>query len=95
VLGTVFKEAWYSILWHIVPFLRNIRETKTPAVARLWPERNNGNTVGSGVFYVVRFEAISLDRQSSVQFIPCGGGVEYVHRSPASRRRRRKWKSQI
>jgi hypothetical protein len=26
---------------------------------------------------------------------PCGGGVEYLHRDPASRRRRRKWKSQI
>jgi hypothetical protein len=27
--------------------------------------------------------------------IPCGGGVEYLHRDPASRRRRRKGKSQI
>jgi hypothetical protein len=27
--------------------------------------------------------------------IPCGGGVEYLHRSPASRRRRRKGKSRI
>jgi hypothetical protein len=27
--------------------------------------------------------------------VPCGGGVEYFHRDPASRRRRRKWKSQI
>jgi hypothetical protein len=26
---------------------------------------------------------------------PCGGGVEYFHRDPASRRRRRKWRSQI
>jgi hypothetical protein len=26
---------------------------------------------------------------------PCGGGVEYLDRDPASRRRRRKWKSQI
>jgi hypothetical protein len=26
---------------------------------------------------------------------PCAGGVEYLHRSPASRRRRRKWKSRI
>jgi hypothetical protein len=37
-----------------------------------------------------------------VQFIrwrgrtfPCGGGIEYLHRDPASRRRRRKGKSQI
>jgi hypothetical protein len=27
--------------------------------------------------------------------IPCGGWVEYLHRSPASRRRRWKWKSRI
>jgi hypothetical protein len=27
--------------------------------------------------------------------IPCGGGVEYLHRSPASRRRRHKRKSRI
>jgi hypothetical protein len=26
---------------------------------------------------------------------PCGGGAEYLHRDPASRRRRRKGKSQI
>jgi hypothetical protein len=26
---------------------------------------------------------------------PCGGGVEYLHRDPASRRRRRRGKSQI
>jgi hypothetical protein len=26
---------------------------------------------------------------------PCGGGVEYLHRDPASRKRRRKGKSQI
>jgi hypothetical protein len=29
------------------------------------------------------------------RFYPCGGGVEYLHRDPASRRRRRKGKSQI
>jgi hypothetical protein len=28
-------------------------------------------------------------------FNPCGGGVGYLHRDPASRRRRRKGKSQI
>jgi hypothetical protein len=26
---------------------------------------------------------------------PCGGGIEYLHRDPASRRRRRKGKSQM
>jgi hypothetical protein len=31
----------------------------------------------------------------SREMIPCGGGVEYLHRSPASRRRRRKERSRI
>jgi hypothetical protein len=42
------------------------------------------------------------DRQSQCDFDfdytvdpPCGGGVEYLHRHPESRRRRRKGKSQI
>jgi hypothetical protein len=30
-----------------------------------------------------------------IRFVPSGGGVEYLHRDPASRRRRRKGKSQI
>jgi hypothetical protein len=36
-------------------------------------------------------------KKSSVEesWYPCGGGVEYLHRDPASRRRRRKGKSQI
>jgi hypothetical protein len=46
-----------------------------------------------------------IDRQSQCDFDfdfdltnalnPCGGGVEYLHRDPVSRRRRRKGKSQI
>jgi hypothetical protein len=40
----------------------------TVAVARQRPASNNGSTVGSGVLYVVRPEAISLHRQSSKQF---------------------------
>jgi hypothetical protein len=31
----------------------------------------------------------------AVSQYPCGGGVEYLHRDPASRRRRQKGKSQI
>jgi hypothetical protein len=33
--------------------------------------------------------------QFAVEVTPCGGGVEYLHRDPASRRRRRKGKSRI
>jgi hypothetical protein len=35
------------------------------------------------------------DRAGSNTSLPCGGGVEYLHRNPASRRRRRKGKSRI
>jgi hypothetical protein len=38
------------------------------SVARQQPARNNGSTVGSGVFYAVRPEAISIHRKSSKQF---------------------------
>jgi hypothetical protein len=34
-------------------------------------------------------------RPSQIMIALCGGGVEYLHRDPASRRRRRKGKSQI
>jgi hypothetical protein len=36
-----------------------------------------------------------VKRQKSEEVNPCGGGVEYLHRDPASRRRRRKGMSQI
>jgi hypothetical protein len=44
-------------------------------------------------FYVVRAEV--LKARDEVKSYPCGGGVEYLHRDPASRRRRRKEKSEI
>jgi hypothetical protein len=70
------------ILWHVGPLLGNVR--------------NNRTGVAGGVFYVVRIYPLlgngcvfcSVVRQ-------CGGGAEYPHRDPASRRRRRKGKSQI
>jgi hypothetical protein len=49
----------------------------TGAVATPRLARNNGSTIGSGVSYVVRSEATSLDRPSSVQLVPCSG-VERV-----------------
>jgi hypothetical protein len=39
--------------------------------------------------------ASDLNAKHSVWSHPCGGGVEYLHRDPASRRRRRKGKTQI
>jgi hypothetical protein len=66
-------------------------------VVRVSAARRNNRIVRKCVFYVVLSEAISSDRPSSVQSVtlPCGGGVEYLHRDPASRSRRRKGKSQI
>jgi hypothetical protein len=43
---------------------------------------------------VVTYDSDS-DSDSDSRLLPCGGGVEYLHRSPASRRRRRKGKSRI
>jgi hypothetical protein len=37
----------------------------------------------------------AIVQRFSVEFTPRGSGVEYLHRDPASRRRRRKGKSQI
>jgi hypothetical protein len=52
-------------------FLGNDRETnnEVTAIAKQRPARNNGNTFGSRVFYVVRSEAISRDRPSSVSAV--------------------------
>jgi hypothetical protein len=55
----------------------------------------NNRTVGRGVFYAVHAKATFAVDCELVRQIPCGGGVEYLHRSPASRRRRHKGKSQI
>jgi hypothetical protein len=38
---------------------------------------------------------IITDKVTVVSSTPCGGGVEYLHRDPASRKRRRKGKSRI
>jgi hypothetical protein len=48
---------------YIDPLLGNDHGTNNEAMAvdRQWPARNNGCTVGSGVFYVVHSKTISLD----------------------------------
>jgi hypothetical protein len=55
---------------------------------------------GNGVFSMWSVPGVKKKATGAVQFswefvLPCGGGVEYLHRDPASRRRRRKEKSQI
>jgi hypothetical protein len=59
---------------------------KTNTLDTVTSETRN-RTLREGVLQTVRLAKIT-DRQ-------CGGGVEYLHRSPASRRRRRKGKSRI
>jgi hypothetical protein len=50
---------------------------------------NNWGIVGNGVFgpciVVIKMSSIESSR-----VMPCGGGFTYLHRSPASRKRRRK-----
>jgi hypothetical protein len=54
------------ILWHMNPLLRNDRKTnETTVVVRQQPSSKKPSNVGSGVFYVVRSEAVSLDRPSN------------------------------
>jgi hypothetical protein len=63
-------------LWHIDPLLGNDRErNKTTAIAKQQPVRNNGSTVGTGVFYgSVQRLYHSTDRVELVQ----RSGVERV-----------------
>jgi hypothetical protein len=50
----------------------------------------------AGVFSVGSALGLYNENTSRAAIIhPCGGGFEYLHRDPASRRRRRKGKSQI
>jgi hypothetical protein len=58
------------ILWRTDPLLLNDRETnnETTIVVTQRSARNNGSTFGGGIFYIVRFEAISHHRPISVQF---------------------------
>jgi hypothetical protein len=56
-------------------------------------DTRTGTLQGSDFYTVLR----QLERESSLPDIttPCGGGFDYPHLSPASRRRRRKGKSGI
>jgi hypothetical protein len=53
------------------------------------PRQQGGPEAGE---YVIDYNTSRLRRR---YVLPCGGGVEYLHRNPASRRRRRKGKSRI
>jgi hypothetical protein len=66
---------------------------------RLYPSNTVTNTTVD-VHYRSIFDVCALRDNNSqdkhrIVIYPCEGGVEYLHRDPASRRRRRKRKSQI
>jgi hypothetical protein len=66
----IIYEIFCIILWHIDRLLGNNRETnKTTTFVRQLPSRNNGSTVGNGVFYVILSEAISRDQPGSFQLL--------------------------
>jgi hypothetical protein len=71
---------------------------KSTAIARKWSlcgtqERcflrcqNDATTRKNGLYWV-RFEPLSRGPTGQASQGPCGGGLEYLHRSPASRKRR-------
>jgi hypothetical protein len=96
-----------SILWHADPLPGNDREATnyTTAVAKLrlrkqaYFQENNCIAKKCKCFLctpcreVIRIKNLFIHIESPPP--PCGGGVEYLHRSPASRRRRGKKKSGI
>jgi hypothetical protein len=80
------------------PFFREgatqIRDRNCQRVINIWSRSPDG----------AWHQDLLTDRQTQCDFdfdfccsyrIPCGGGVEYLHRNPASRRRRRKRKFRI
>jgi hypothetical protein len=59
---------------------------------RLYTGDRNGKLGGESMPRGYKWDK---SRVQSVRAIPCGGGVEYLHRNSASRRKRRKGKSGI
>jgi hypothetical protein len=74
---------------------RIVEPEKGPFLGNGSIARNNGITFGSGDFSAVLAETIYRGPTAVTEENPCGGGVEYLHRDPASRKRRRNGKSQI
>jgi hypothetical protein len=65
------------------------------SLAKQWDDGQDSSKI-QAVFFVEPVQnGYKRDEFRSWQLHPCGGGVEYLHRYPANRRRRRKEKSQI
>jgi hypothetical protein len=82
-------------MWHVDPFLGN-----GPINTHSWQQKTvlsmwfaNIHCWATDVFSVRSDPSLYNERPTIIG--SCGGWVEYLHRDPASRRRRRKGKSQI
>jgi hypothetical protein len=67
-------------------------------VSILWrtgPLLGSARNIEERCFRLVRAEILLQVAQNNSSGPPCGGRVEYLHHDPASRRRRRKGKSQV
>jgi hypothetical protein len=108
VSGTLNCIAWHSLvrvisimMWHVDPLLANESANTLPWRWILGNQPVMGNvSVDTGygwwtVFSVGPSRCYIRGNPDGVVGIPCGGEVEYLHRSPASRKRRRKGKSEI
>jgi hypothetical protein len=76
-----------------------VRTSLVAAVLKAFPIQctyeTQDETLGEDVFYTVWLLVIRDQADKIRESIPCGGGVKYLHRSPASHRRQRKGKSRI
>jgi hypothetical protein len=84
-----------KILWHIDSLAKRRLCKPRQLIGNAWniQTRNNRRTVFSIWSVPKGYEQGT--KLVLIYLIPCGGGIEYLHRSPASRRRRRKRKSRI
>jgi hypothetical protein len=100
-VGWNIKEQWQKIKINIVAYRPVARQRpwnkqETTDVAMQRPSKHVSKTIvinRNGVFYSVRAMGLSerqLGRPSQLRVVPYGGRVEYLYRSPTSRRRR--WK---
>jgi hypothetical protein len=89
------------LLWRIDPLIGKGLETNDETTAVAMQRRGKDASKTRELLLEIVFSLWSVQRSyleenwSDPVGHPCGGGVEYLHRDPASRRRRRKGKSQI
>jgi hypothetical protein len=109
MLGEVFSTRSVPRLYNVKQLLlrKNLTEDRPVLSSERAPHKKQDRNcqrvinVWPWVPSGARHQDLLTDRQSQCDFdfdserIPCKGGVEYLHRSPASRRRWRKGESRI